>query len=59
MEKKELLKSIILAKMEIKSMLEGYRMLAELRSENNERQINQLLDRLNKLEELEKLLEKK
>jgi hypothetical protein len=56
MERPDVLKSIIEMRMKIKSELEGYRMLTELRGTSYERQINELLDRLNRLDELEKEL---
>ena len=56
---KEILKNIIFSRMEIKNELETYRWLTEVRGNYYERQINELLDRFNRLNELEKELRNK
>ena len=52
--KTEILKSIIRLRMEAKSLLEYYRALSEMTGRGYEKEINALLDRINKLNELEK-----
>ena len=49
-----ILKSIIQARMEAKSLIEYYRGLSEMTGREYEKEINGLLDRINKLNELER-----
>ena len=49
----EVLKSIIQARMEAKSMLEYYRGLSEMTGNKYEKEINGLLDKINMLDKLE------
>ena len=49
----EILKSIIQARMEAKSLLEYYRGLSEMTGKKYEKEINDLLDKINTLDKLE------
>jgi hypothetical protein len=57
-EKKELLRNIIQLRMETKSELEQYRFLSEHTGCRYDKEINALLDRLLRLDELEIIVTK-
>lgn len=56
---KEVLIKIVEERMKAKSAIEIYRGLSEMTGKSYEREINELLDKLNRLEELEKEIRKK
>ena len=58
-QEKEILRNIPLLKMEAKSNLEKYRFMMSITHKNYEREINAELDRISRLDELEKELIKK
>jgi hypothetical protein len=57
--KNELSKNIVMLRMEAKSLLEYYRGLSELTGLKYEKEMNDLLDRINRLNKLENDLKKK
>jgi hypothetical protein len=57
--KQELLRNIIQARLEVKSLIEHYRGLAEMTGRTYEKEINALLDKLNYLDELERKIKRK
>ncbi|MDR1339565.1 MAG: hypothetical protein LBK58_05900 [Prevotellaceae bacterium] len=56
--KNEILRNIVQMRMETKSLLEYYRGLSELSGKSYEKEINALLDKINRLDKLEEELKK-
>jgi hypothetical protein len=56
--KNEILRNIVQMRMEAKSLLEYYRGLSELNGKSYEKETNALLDKINRLDKLEKELKK-
>ena len=57
--KKEILGNIVHERMKAKSLIEHYRGLSEITGRKYEKEIDQLLDKINRLDTLENELKKK